>query len=265
VTYTPDIRDYQQLHSGDPHGGVNCTAWCGAILVDANSGGKVTTTGEAIRKATNEPIPDPVSPGLNLPQVDAAINKLLKVDFDTRLGDPILDAETRIKAGRYAIVQVIRGVLVDHGFAGTNGFRGGHAITVHVQPGDDTPIILEPLVPYAIRASWGAIWAAAAGIAGSGRANVMFTRDLIPEYAVTIEPTEGHVRREFRTFIVHGGVIVRRDLATTKGFTSPCTPPKFHPWKGHVGRSLVQVLHDPTSKINAHEGQWVLSHWSHER
>src|SRR6185295_11640527 len=138
-----------------------------------------------------------------------------------------------------------------HGFGGTNGFRGPHAVVVRTMPGDDVPVIGDPLTPFWVRAGWPTIFAAAAGIAGLGRMNAMFTRDLIPEYAVSIEPTGGHRRREFRAFIVKGGRIIRREVAVTSGggINRPCTPPRFYPWTGHVGRSLVRI------KGGNHDGQ----------
>jgi hypothetical protein len=253
----PDIRDYQQLHAGDPYGAFNCTAYSAALLVAAD--GHHTTTGQKVRAASNEPVPNKSSPGLNLPQVDAAVRKLTGIDFDTRLGDPILDAETRIRAGRWAEVQVIRGVLVDHGYGGNSSFRGGHAITVHTNPGDPTPVIGDPLVPHYMRASWSVIWKAAAGITGSGRANAMFTRDLIPEYEATIEPSEGHLIREFHVFHIAKGRIVRREVNATRGFTRPCSPPRFYPWTGHVGRSLVELL------AGDRKGLYVRSEWAKEK
>ena len=253
---TPDPRDYQQLQGGDPNGGVNCTAYGAAWLVGA-AGGK--TTGRKIRAATNEPKPDPKSPGLNLPQVDAAVRKLTPFDFDTRLGDPVSDAEARVRDGRWAEVQVIRGILVDHGMGGGASFRGPHAVTVHVEPGDPTPIIGDPLVPEYIRGSWGTLWTAAAAIAGAGRVNAMFTRDLIPDYTVSIHPTPPHRRREFNVFHVKNGKIIRRETDVTRGFTATCTPPRWYGWPGpREGRSLVLITE------GSRKGLYVRSQYARE-
>jgi hypothetical protein len=258
VTYTPDIRNYQQIPLGGPTGPFDCNPWCGAILVDAHSAGKVKTTGRKLRLASDEPKPDPHSPGLNLPQVDAAIRAITPFDFDTRLGDTILDAETRIRDGRWASIQVVRGVLVDHGYGGPSTFRGTHEITVHCNPGDPTPVIGDPLVPHYMRASWSVIWRAAAGITGAGRVNAMFTRDLIPEYTATIRPTPPATQRRFHVFHVTAGRIVRREVNVTRGFTRPCTPPRFYPWPGHAGRSLVELT------AGDRKGLYVRSEWAKE-
>lgn len=253
---TPDPHDYQQLKAHDPNGPVNCTAYSGAWLVDA-AGGK--TTGRKVRAATDEPKPDPKSPGLNLPQVDAAIRKLTPFDFDTRLAYDNDLARKRIIDGQWAEVQVIRGILVDHQAGGTNPFRGGHAITVHCDPGDGTPIIGDPLVPEYIRTTWGTLLLAAGSIAGMGQVNAMFTRDLIPDYTVSIRPTPPHKRREFNLFTVSEGKILRREPDVTTGFTQPCTPPRWYPWPGpRTGRSLVEITE------GKRKGKYVRSEWADE-
>lgn len=270
MAYVPDIRDYQQLEANDPYGTVNCMAYAAAILVDATTLGKHKVTGRQVRAHTNEPVPQgwppPFgkndSPGLNLPQVDAATKKIAPVDFDTRLGDNIIDAETRLRDGRYASVSVMRSVLVDHGMAGNNRFRGSHEIAVRVRATDGVPLFGDPLVPQWTVGSWGALWQAAGKIAGQGRVNAMFTRDLTADYEVDIDPTEGHVIRAFRTFIVKDGIILRRDPnpATTSGggVHRPCTAPHWYPWSKHVGRSLVQIIG------GHHDKEFVLSHWARQ-
>ena len=253
---TPDPHDYQQLTQGDPNGGVNCTAYAGAWIVEA-AGGK--TTGRKVRAATDEPKPDPKSPGLNLPQVDAAIRKLTPFNFDTRLGDPIADAQKRITDGQWAVIQVVRGVLVDAGYGGGNPFRGGHAITVHCNAGDPVAVDGDPLVPRYMRIGWGTLWAAAAGIAGHGRVNAMFTRDLIPDYTVSIHPTTPGVRRQFNLFTVSNGKIIRREPDVTRGFTHPCSPPRWYVWPGpRHGRSLVEITE------GKRKGKFVRSQFAEE-
>lgn len=261
MTYTPKAADYQQLpsQSGDPIGGFGCTAYSAAWLVDAASGGKIKVTGAQVRKATDEPKPDPKSPGLNLPQVDAAVQKITPFDFDTRLGYPIAKAQARIEAGQWAEVQVMRGVLVDRGMGGASPFRDGHAVTVHPRPEDLLPLGGDPLVDHYIAYSWPALWAAAGLIAGAGKVNVMFTRDLLPSYEATIRPTPPHKRREFNVFHVKNGVIVRREQDVTTGFSVRCSPPKWHRWPGpRQGRSLVKLLE------GKREGLYVRSDWADE-
>ncbi len=88
MTYLPHVLDYQQLPLGGPTGKYDCTAWMAAWLTDAHTSGATKITGRQVRLASNEPVPDPDSPGLNLGQVDTATRKLTggKVDLDTRIG-----------------------------------------------------------------------------------------------------------------------------------------------------------------------------------
>jgi hypothetical protein len=123
TTYTPDPRKHQQLGYGSPTGNVDCSAESGGWLVDADTQGAIMTTGRNIRLHTDEPVPDRASPGLNLPQVDASVLEITTargkpVDLDTRVGLRSLsraDVKFRIVDGRWATIQVLRGVLVSAG------------------------------------------------------------------------------------------------------------------------------------------------------
>lgn len=255
MTYTPDIRDYQQLD--EPRTGrYDCTAYAAAIVTDAHTGGKTRVTGRQVRLASSEPVPDPKSPGLNLPQVDAAVRSLTsgRVDLDTRLALPRAEAQSLIVDGRWAIVQVKRSVLVNRGFL--SGFRGAHALTVHAL---DVPVLGDPLVPYYVRCSWDALWDAADALIGlPGRANVSLTRDLTPDYRWTCRPNPPHDRRAFGRFRLEDGRIVRRDMASTAGMSVRCTAPRFYPWPGHVGRSLVRITE------GSRKGWWVDARFAEE-
>ena len=84
VTYRP--RHQPQLNASDPYGGVNCSAYSAAIMVDRATIGGVRVTGKDIRAASNEPRPEPGSPGLNIEQVIAAAFRLTRVNFTPRRG-----------------------------------------------------------------------------------------------------------------------------------------------------------------------------------
>lgn len=171
MTYEPDPRAYQQLVSSDPFGRVNCTAWSGAWAVDAWTRGARKLTGEQIRAASGEAVPDPGSPGLNLAQLDAAVHRLAGLDLDTRTPCHPSEAQAAIESGRWAVVQVDRSVLVDAGVV--SGFRGGHAVTVHAR--DGVPVIGDPLVAHYVPTSWGLLWHAASEFAGAGHVNASMT------------------------------------------------------------------------------------------
>lgn len=183
--YEPDPGDYQQLE--DPHTGrFDCTAYSAAWIADAHTAGRVRLTGEEVRRASDEATPDPSSPGLNLVQVDAAVRKLTDgvVDMDTRLGLAAAEAQRRVAAGEWAVVQLVRGALVDAGVC--VGFRGPHAVTVHQS--ETTVYIGDPLVPHYVPVSWGVLWHACGEFAGAGRVNASLLKPPAPKsYSLVIQ------------------------------------------------------------------------------
>ncbi len=245
MTYTPDIRNYQQIPLGGATGPYDCTAWSSAILVDAHSQGAIKTTGRQIRLHTDEPIPDWDSPGLNLPQCDAAVVDVTngRVNLDTRVQYNSLsrnDIEWRIKDGRWATIQVQRGVLVARGFL--TGFSGAHALTVHARPIDHIPVIGDPLVAHYVAASWDAIFDAAEALTG-GRIYSSFTRDLTPDYHWVLKPVKPATIRAFAKYAVTNGKITGAAKRYTHGTDVRCTPPRYFPGDAkHKARYLVQLV-----------------------
>lgn len=270
MTYTPDIREYQQLSYGSPTGPFDCTAEQSAVLVDAHTNGVVKTTGRAVRLHTDEPVPDPKSPGLNLPQVDEAVLEITTsrgrpVDLDTRVGFRSLsraDVRFRITDGRWAGIQVWRGVLVNRGFL--EGFGRGHALTVHTLPGEpDVPIFGDTLVPHYVRGSWDALFDAAEALTG-GRIYAQFTRDLTPDYHAVIPPLPAGTT--FRRFHLNdNNRIVDITHHENDGPTDyRCTVPRYHgAAKGKPkrwGHQLVQIT-EPGARRN---GWWISNRWAEE-
>lgn len=242
--YEPNLTRYQQLKEPIT-GRFDCTAYSGAILVDAHSQGLKKVTGRQVRLASNEPVPVEKSPGLNLPQVDESVIRLTGIDLDTRTGMYRTDAQRMIAAGRWATVQVRRSILVNRGYSGGNSFGGGHALTAHY---DGSLWLGDPLVPNYIRADWDALWDAAAALevnrfgdtVGAGKANVQFTRDVTASWQVKFGLTLR--RRSFWRYYVLDGHIVTRTEEGTHGWSAPCTPPRWYP--GPFERSLVKVMGD---------------------
>lgn len=257
MTYTPDPARYQQLIVGGPTGPVDCTAHGGAWVTDAHTKGAIKLSGRAIRLASSEPIPDPASPGLNVGQVDAAIYRLTngRVNLDTV--DPRVMTraalKARVVAGAWVNLAVKRAVLVDRGMGGSNGFRGAHDVTVHCNPGDSTPVIGDPLVPYYIRSSWDAVLDAAQAVTASGLIFASFTRDLIPEYRVVMSGPD----RSFWRYFLDSGQANRRTVSRTDGFSAACTPPRYFP--GRYARRLVQLT------TGSRKGWWIDARWAEER
>lgn len=89
----------------DPHWAVNCTAYCAAMLIgDATLGG-VTITGRQVRAESNEPKPEPGSPGLNITQViDVARRHHVRLTDNTR--QPWDDLIMAVRGGRRVMLQV---------------------------------------------------------------------------------------------------------------------------------------------------------------
>lgn len=257
MTYTPNPARYQQLIVGGKTGPVDCTAHGGAWCADAHSVGKILLNGRQIRLASNEPVPDPRSPGLNVQQVDNALVKLTdgKVDLHTPIPGSFGRVGTRktIVDGSWANIAVKRSVLVDRGYGGDSGFRGAHDITLHVRQTDLAPIIGDPLVDYYYSATWDAVLDAAQAVTSTGDIFASFTRDLTRDWRASVQVSPGKTRRGyFRYYLNSDGTIrTRRFLYTSKGFTADCTPPRVH--GGRWTRELVQL----TSGTRA--GYWINS------
>lgn len=122
-------RFQPQLVASDPHGGVNCLAYAGAMAGDFDTCGAVHLTGEQVRQLTNEPRPDPASPGLTLSQVDAALNRY-GVDLEVRYRLPWDDFARKVEKGEGAVLQGYYGPIADSRFDAGGGFRGNHGIFV---------------------------------------------------------------------------------------------------------------------------------------
>ena len=136
-------HQYQLGPNSGPTGGYDCTAYAAGMAIDRATLGGTFATGRQVRLASTEPIPDPASPGLNLPQV---INVAFKwhVDLANRSGAP-WDAFMRaLREGRGAILQGDAD-QIPPGFTGQLGFRGDHAVYVNHVTGDGDLYWMDPL------------------------------------------------------------------------------------------------------------------------
>jgi len=260
VSYLPDITRYQQLKYGGATRGVDCTAWGGALCADAHTQGAIKLSGRAIRLASDEPVPDPRSPGLNVAQVDAAIYRLTagRVNLDTVKPGSVgrTGLRERVVAGQWVNLAVKRSVLLDRGYLRSHPFGGAHDITVHCNPDDPTPVLGDPLVPFYQRASWDAILDAAQAVSGSGHLFASFTRDVIPEYAVRIHPRPGFDSQRFLRYFLTNGTIRERKGYYTEGFSATCTAPRWH--GGKYPGMLVQLT------SGSRKGWYVAAGWAQE-
>ena len=141
-TYKPQHQ--WQLGSGSgPTGGVDCTAYAAAVASDRATLGGTKVTGRQVRLASNEPYPDPQSPGLNLPQV---INVAFKwhVDLEQRSGAPWKSLLAALKAQRGVILQGDYD-QIPAGFSGQLSFKGDHAVYINHISGDGDLYWMDPL------------------------------------------------------------------------------------------------------------------------
>src|SRR5262245_58218945 len=93
--YLPKFQPQNPDKSGDPFGWSNCTAYAGAMAGDFDTCGATVLTGERVRQLSSEPIPDTDSPGLNLRQIDEAMNRY-GIDLETRYRLPWDDFTRKI-------------------------------------------------------------------------------------------------------------------------------------------------------------------------
>jgi hypothetical protein len=84
--------------ASDPYGKFNCTAYAAARAIDAATLGGLKIDGETIRALSNEPVPNPDSPGLNIAQV-VAVSKKLRV--------PLYDRTNNVTEGWDAVVKYL--------------------------------------------------------------------------------------------------------------------------------------------------------------
>lgn len=259
-----------QLAAGGPYGKYDCTAWSAVFAIDYATCGRTITTGQRIRSLSDEPIPDPRSPGLNLGQVDEVALRHFGVSLDTRYAYPWAEFARRIAAGEGAILQGEYEVIADSGFDAGRGFRGGHAIFV-----PHGWAALDPLADgraagvyrYAREAYPQSLLRAFAARlvlrrdsegrvtrrVGDGYVYASFTRDVVATWRAYL-PTVA-----FWVYAVTGGVVTGRTAVTRGGGSSvPVGSPRLHRWPGHTSRSLVRV----TKGI--YEGRYVSSSYAKE-
>lgn len=243
-----------QLQPGaGPTGPFDCTAWAARNAIAHATCGRTLTTGRFIREHSNEPRPDPRSPGLNLPQV-AAVALRIGVYLDVRIGSRAVtwtQYENRRKAGQGAIIQVDYGPIADSNYDAGRGFRGGHAMfeTVHATydsladgraPGvfrHNDRVYDRPMM----RSAAGRLWTGTRRV-GTPYVWAAFTRDVIPDFKCQIVPGD-----TFWRYYVEDGIITGRTRVSGRSFSARCTVPLSRLWpesKGGPNRryTLVRVI-----------------------
>lgn len=235
-------------------GRYDCGAYAAAMAADADSQGKWKLSGRRVRLASDEPIPDHNSPGLNIRQTADAIRLLThgEVNLDSRWGANKVGWDrfvAQLKAGRWAHLCVTRGPLVDAGFGGSSTFRRTHGVLIGYDPVAKAPIMADPLIPHWVKVTWAALKRAAGAFpgAGFGFAAAAFTRlvGAIP----APPPLRYSVRfagASFFAYSVNERLKISGRAARKFGgpTSAPCGAKREYSWPGHGNRELVEVTDD---------------------
>jgi hypothetical protein len=136
-------RHQKQIVSTDPWGKFNCSAYSFAMAVDRHTLGGMDVTGKQVRAATNEPYPDPNSPGLNIAQLMTVAVKWNLDGFESRRGIPWSSFIAQMKTGRGAILQGDYDQMGD--YSSQASFRGDHAMFINHVSGDGDLFTYDPL------------------------------------------------------------------------------------------------------------------------
>jgi len=116
--YLPAFQGQNPGFQNDAHGWDNCTAYAAGMAADFDSCGTKHLTGKQIRALSNEPVPDPKSPGLSLRQIDDALNRR-GVDLETRYTLSWADFARKIDKGEGAVLQLETGPFLATTFRST--------------------------------------------------------------------------------------------------------------------------------------------------
>lgn len=127
--YSPLFQAQNPDVSKDKYGWYNCAAYVGAMGADYATCGAVHVSGAKVRSLTNEPVPDPRSPGLTVTQVQEALGDL-GVSVTTFAKASWAQVEAWIDEGRFVGLAVQYAVIRTTRFSGDPAFYGGHAIGV---------------------------------------------------------------------------------------------------------------------------------------
>jgi hypothetical protein len=262
-----------QITQGGKTGPYDCTAHSASDAIDHATCGKRDPSGRTIRLLSNEPIPSPTSPGLNLTQVATVAREDFGVYLEVRTGSRKVlwaEYERRRLAGQGVIVQLNYGPIADSKYDAGRGFRGGHAMfeTLHSTydpladgraPGvfrHDGSVYDRELIKRAAgalilrsdpvtgkvleRVGYGSVWCA-------------FTRDVVPDYTARVPSGD------FWAYHVDSGVVRYRRTRKTGGFSGPCTAPRSYLWPSERRTvTLVRML------SGAHAGRYISANWSRE-
>lgn len=135
----------KQLNPTDPIGKYSCGAYATAVLVDYATIGGVLVSGKYVRSLTNEPVPDPASPGLSIPQLVAAAKKM-NVELTDRSGQTWSSMVDSLRGGRGVLFNVLYEALPVELRAQLSPAVGGHAMAATQLDTEQTrALVYDPL------------------------------------------------------------------------------------------------------------------------
>lgn len=174
-----DVITYRAKHQtqrnfSDPYRMYNCAAYSMAMFIDRATLGGLMVNGETVRALTDEPRPDPSSPGLRLEQLDAVAARL-RITLNVHKNTTFAQLRTWVKEGRGAILNGDRDQFGD--LPCPDNFRGLHSVFVHAIFPDGAWLVSDPLCAKVARVPAAAVKAYAEKYgrqAGLGSGNIAF-------------------------------------------------------------------------------------------
>ena len=124
----PDAYGYQ-LQSGDRYGGVGCAAYALAAGLNFDSCGAIVVSGARVRALTNEPVPDPQSPGLHHGQLRDVAAKF-GVRLELLSGAPWDEVDDAQRTGHGVLLALNYRSVRTSPFSGQRSFSGNHEVLV---------------------------------------------------------------------------------------------------------------------------------------
>lgn len=118
----------------DPHWAVNCTAYCGAMLINDATLGAASVTGRIVRAKSNEPNPQAGSPGLNILQIIGVARASFGVKIIDCTGRTWPEVEHFVSAGRRVLLQIDYGELPEGDKCQAGGDFGHAVVLVRYTP-----------------------------------------------------------------------------------------------------------------------------------
>jgi hypothetical protein len=225
-----------QLRQGGATGPVDCMAWAASRAIGHATCGQKVPSGRTIRLLSNEPVPDPMSPGLRLQQVADVAREDFGVYFEVH-GTTYSQVswahyERQRLAGRGCVLALGYAPIANSMYDAGRGFDDNHAIFESLHATVDSLADGRAagvwqydgrVYPRAlIRDAAGELRINSSTTVKDGYVWAAFTRDVVPDFRAVVPAGE------FNLYTVAGGVITDRDRQRTGGFSAPCSPPKLY-------------------------------------